>query len=147
MEFGSASDGARVYFPVADANGPHVGELHAVDLATGARAWMTPPQALLCGARARGCTAAILAGVTAIPGAVLAGAQDGGIRAYSATSGSLIWQFDTNREFATVNGVAAKGASINGPGPIVAGGMVFVGSGYGSLGGRPGNVLLAFGVD
>ena len=147
MEFGSASDGSRVYFPVADGNGPHVGELHAVDLATGARAWMTPPQALLCGARGRGCTSAILAGITAIPGAVLAGSQDGGVRAYSATSGALIWQFDTNREFASVNGVAAKGASINGPGPIVAGGMVFVGSGYGALGGRPGNVLLAFGID
>ena len=86
-------------------------------------------------------------GETAIPGAVLAGSQDGGVRAYSSTSGSLIWQFDTNREFASVNGVAAKGASIHGPGPFVAGGMVFVGSGYGSLGGRPGNVLLAFGME
>ena len=36
---------------------------------------------------------------------------------------------------------------MSGPGPIVANGMVFVGSGYGSLGGRPGNVPLAFGVD
>ena len=147
MEFGSASDGTRAYFPVADGNGPHAGEVHAVDIATGERAWTAPPQAVLCGARGRGCTPAILAGVTAIPGALLAGSMDGGVRAYSATSGTVMWQFDTNREFATVNGVSAKGASINGPGPIVAGGMVFVGSGYGSLGGRPGNVLLAFGID
>jgi polyvinyl alcohol dehydrogenase (cytochrome) len=32
-------------------------------------------------------------------------------------------------------------------GPVVAGGMLFVDSGYGALGGMPGNVLLAFGVD
>jgi polyvinyl alcohol dehydrogenase (cytochrome) len=43
--------------------------------------------------------------------------------------------------------VQANGASINGPGPVVANGMVFINSGYGSLGGRAGNVLLAFGVE
>lgn len=79
--------------------------------------------------------------------AVFAGAMDGGIRAYSTRDGSIIWEYDTNREFQTVNGVPAKGASINGPGPAIAGGMVFVNSGYGALGGRPGNVLLAFGVE
>ena len=36
---------------------------------------------------------------------------------------------------------------MNGPGATVAGGMVFVSSGYGSLGFMPGNVLLAFSVD
>ncbi|HUR32620.1 MAG TPA: PQQ-binding-like beta-propeller repeat protein [Vicinamibacterales bacterium] len=147
MEFGSATDGERVYFPVADANGAQAGEMHAVDLLTGQRIWMTPPPAPKCGTRARGCTPAILAAVTAVPGAVLAGAQDGGLRAYSTATGAVIWEYDTNREFRTVNGVTAKGASMSGPGPIVAGGMVFVGSGYGALGGRPGNVLLAFGVD
>ena len=147
MEFGSATNGDRAYFPVADGNGPHAGEMHAVDLVTGERAWMTPPSEVKCGARGRGCTPAILAAVTVIPGAVLAGSQDGTVRAYSATTGAVLWEYDTNHEFTTVNGVAAKGASMSGPGPIVAGGMVFVGSGYGSLGGRPGNVLLAFGAE
>jgi polyvinyl alcohol dehydrogenase (cytochrome) len=46
-----------------------------------------------------------------------------------------------------VNGVAAKGGSLNGPGPVVVGGMLFMNSGYAYLGyGSPGNVLLAFGV-
>ena len=49
--------------------------------------------------------------------------------------------------FDTVNGVPANGGAIDGPGPAVAGGMLFVNSGYISLIGRPGNVLLAFGVD
>ena len=69
------------------------------------------------------------------------------MRGYSTKDGSLIWEFDTNRDFETVNGVPAKGASISGPGPVVAGGMLYVNSGYGALGGRPGNVLLAFGID
>jgi len=46
-----------------------------------------------------------------------------------------------------VNGVPAKGASISGPGPVIAGGMLYINSGYGALGGRPGNVLLAFGIE
>jgi hypothetical protein len=36
------------------------------------------------------------------------------------------------------------GASIIGPGPVVARGMLYFNSGYGAFGGRPGNVLLAF---
>jgi len=42
----------------------------------------------------------------------------------------------------------AKGASIgDNAGPVVVDGMVYVSSGYAGPGGRPGNVLLAFGVD
>jgi hypothetical protein len=37
--------------------------------------------------------------------------------------------------------------SIDCPGPVVAGGMLFVESGYGSYAGMPGNVLLAFPID
>ena len=50
--------------------------------------------------------------------------------------------------YTTVNGVAAKGGSLNGPGPVIVDGMVFMNSGYAYLGfGAPGNVLLAFGVE
>ena len=46
---------------------------------------------------------------------------------------------------ARLNGVPAKGGSIGAGGPTIAGGMVFVGSGYvGFTNGVPGNVLLAF---
>jgi polyvinyl alcohol dehydrogenase (cytochrome) len=43
--------------------------------------------------------------------------------------------------------VPAHGGAIDGPGPVVSEGMLFINSGYISLVGRPGNVLLAFGVD
>jgi polyvinyl alcohol dehydrogenase (cytochrome) len=46
-----------------------------------------------------------------------------------------------------VNGVKANGGSMDGPGPIVAGGLLFVNSGYGGIAGRPGNVLLVFGIE
>ena len=49
------------------------------------------------------------------------------------------------RDYQTVNGVPGKGGSLNGPGPVIAGGMVFTNSGYAYLGmGLGGNVLLAF---
>ncbi len=121
------------------------GGLHAVKLATGERTWFTPPPTPKCGT-ARGCNAAILAAITVIPGVVFTGSNDGGVRGWSTKDGSLVWEFDTNRDFQTVNGIAAKGASISGPGPVVVGGMLYINSGYGALGGRPGNVLLAFGV-
>ena len=45
--------------------------------------------------------------------------------------GSVIWEYDTNREFQTLNGVPARGASMQSGGPAVVGGMVYVSSGYG----------------
>ena len=145
IEWGSAVDGDRAYFAVSDILLPQPGGLHAVTLATGQRAWCAPPRPPVCGS-GRGCNAAQSAAVTVIPGAVFSGSNDGALRVYSTTDGAILWEFDTNREFATVNGVPARGASMIGPGPVVAGGMVFVSSGYGAFGGRPGNVLLAFGL-
>ena len=75
------------------------------------------------------------------------GSIDGGLRAYAADGGEILWQFDTNRAYETVNGVPGTGASIDGSPLIVGGGMIFVNSGYGGIAARPGNVLLAFGVD
>lgn len=146
IEWGVAADGEHVYIPVADQGQAKPGGLHAVKLATGERVWFAPPpDQLLCGRPGRGCNSAQSAAVTVIPGAVLSGSYDGGIRGYSTRDGSVLWQFDTNREFLTVNGVRARGASLNGPAPVVIGGMVYVNSG--DYRARPGNVLLAFGVD
>jgi polyvinyl alcohol dehydrogenase (cytochrome) len=145
IEWGSAVDADHAYFAVSDVTRPQPGGLHAVRLATGERAWMAPAPPLKCGS-GRGCVAAQSAALTVIPGTVFSGSFDGALRAYSTADGSIVWEFDTNREFTTVNGVAAKGASLGGHGPAVAGGMVFVSSGYGAFGGRAGNVLLAFGL-
>jgi polyvinyl alcohol dehydrogenase (cytochrome) len=73
--------------------------------------------------------------------------MDGGIRAHATGDGATVWSFNTNREFETVNGVKARGAAMDGPGAVVSGGMVYVNSGYVSIIGRPGNVLLAFAAE
>jgi polyvinyl alcohol dehydrogenase (cytochrome) len=148
LEWGSAVDTEQAYFAVSDISRPAPGGLHAVNLATGERVWAAPPPPLKCTA-GRGCNAAQTAAISVIPGVVFSGSNDGALRAYSTKDGSIIWEFDTNRDFETVNAVPAKGASMQGPGPAVAGGMLYTNAGYGAFGGRPGNVLLAFdtGID
>jgi polyvinyl alcohol dehydrogenase (cytochrome) len=119
------------------------GGIHGIDVETGERLWFTPPQALLC-EPGPGCSTSQSAAVTAIPGAVFSGSADGGMRAYAARTGEILWTFDANRGFETVNGVEANGASFDGAGPVVAGGIVYMLAGSGGFVGRPGNVLLAF---
>ncbi len=147
IQWGVAVDTDRTYVPVADIYNPAPGGLHAVDLATGKQAWYAPPEPPACGKPNRACSAAQFSAVTAIPGIVFSPSNDGAVRAYSAKDGAVVWTFDTNRDFATLNGVRARGGSMNGPAPTIAGGMMYISSGYGVFGLRPGNVLLAFGVD
>jgi polyvinyl alcohol dehydrogenase (cytochrome) len=65
------------------------------------------------------------------------------LRAYDAENGDVLWQFDTSREFAAVNGTAT-GGSIGGPGPAIGSGAVIVNSGYDFGDHMPGNALLIF---
>jgi polyvinyl alcohol dehydrogenase (cytochrome) len=74
------------------------------------------------------------------------GSWDGHIRGYETSLGKIIWDVDTVQDFETVNGVKARGGSINSMGAAIAGGMLYITSGYGGNG-MPGNVLLAFSVD
>ena len=85
--------------------------------------------------------------MTAIPGVVFSGGLDGHLRAYASDDGDIIWDVDTAQKYETVNGVAANGGSLDGPGPVIVGGMLFVNSGYAFVGGMPGNVLLAYSID
>ena len=161
-QWGSASDEERIYVaisdlaytPVADpksAKGYRFlldpqkgGGLHALDPGTGKIVWSAP--ATPCAASRTDCSPAQSAAVTAIPGVVFSGSIDGHLRAYSASTGKVLWDTDTARDFSAVNGKTVRGGSIDGAGPAVANGMIFVNSGYGQWGGMPGNVLLAFSV-
>jgi polyvinyl alcohol dehydrogenase (cytochrome) len=79
--------------------------------------------------------------------AVFAGSDDGHERAYATGDGHILWDFDTNGDFPTVNGVKAHGGSIDSTGATIAGGMVYLNSGYSRIPVMPGNVFLAFSVD
>jgi polyvinyl alcohol dehydrogenase (cytochrome) len=136
--FGGAADERSAYYALN-----LVGGMAALDLGTGERKWFTPlSPADTPGEPPRpGQSAA----TTAIPGVVFSGAWDGRLRAFSADDGHILWEYNTVHEYPTVNNVAAKGGSLGAPGATVAGGMLFVGTGYiGVQGGMPGNALLAF---
>jgi polyvinyl alcohol dehydrogenase (cytochrome) len=146
IEWGMAVDEENVYVALSDQNSRNPaagGGLFALRLKTGEKVWEAPAPKPACLGKP-GCTAAQMAPVTLIPGVVFSGSMDGHLRAYDTADGKLLWDFDTLRDFDTVNGVKAKGGSLNATGPTIYGGMLYVNSGYGALGGLPGNVLLAF---
>jgi len=146
-QWGAATDGRFAYIGVADPQSATSGGIHSVDMAAGKAAWIAPARPRLCdGGAEANCYASQGGALTAGPGFVLSGGSDGGLRAYSADDGSLLFEFDTNRPFETVNGVAAHGATIDAAGPVIVGGRIFVNSGYNGIVGRAGNVLLAFGL-
>jgi polyvinyl alcohol dehydrogenase (cytochrome) len=120
------------------------GGLFALRLSDGEKLWYAKP--IECGDR-KPCSPAQSQAVTVIPGVVFSGSMDGHFRAYSAKDGKVIWDYDTIREFDTVDKVAAHGGAIDGPGATVVDGMVYVNSGYAITGASPGNVLLAFSVN
>ncbi|MDC0598304.1 PQQ-binding-like beta-propeller repeat protein [Gammaproteobacteria bacterium] len=144
--WGSAVEGNIMYVAVGGYFNEVTGGIHAINIETGERIWYTPPQDLLCSS-GPGCSPTQAAAVTAVPGAVFSGSADGGLRAYSAEDGNVIWTFNANREFETINGIPANGASFDGPGPVIADGMLYVLSGDAGFVGRPGNVLLAFSIE
>lgn len=147
--WGSAADTDNLYVPVSDWNmmDPKAGGgLFALRISTGEKIWHAAPQKPACSGKS-GCTPAQMAAATVIPGAVFSGSMDGHLRAYSTADGNILWDFDTLRDFETVNGVKARGGSMSGTGPVISAGMVYVNSGYSQVGGMPGNVLLAIGVE
>jgi polyvinyl alcohol dehydrogenase (cytochrome) len=120
------------------------GGLTALRLSNGEKVWSAKPPS--CGER-KPCSPAQSGALTGIPSAVFSGSLDGHLRAYSTATGEVFWDVDTVQEYQTVNGQPARGGSLDGPGPVIAGGMLYVSSGYGQFGGIPGNVLLAFSID
>ena len=162
IQWGSAADEKNMYVALSDigfmvsADPDKPGEmklaldaskgggLFALDLLTGKKVWSAPPPS--CGERKQ-CSPAQPAAVSGIPGVVFSGAVDGHFRAYASNTGEVIWDYDTAREYDAVNGQKAHGGAIDGGGPAVAGGMVYLYSGYSQWGGIPGNALLAFSVE
>jgi len=167
VQWGMAVDEANVYVAVSDVGITRVspetagaqksvlgtplkldpsqgGGLYALSQATGEIIWHTPHPG--CQDKP-GCSPAQSAAVTAIPGVVFSGGLDGHLRAYASTTGEIVWDVDTAHDYTTVNGAPAHGGSLDGPGPVVAGGMLYVNSGYTNYGTAPGNVLLVFSVD
>lgn len=147
IEWGGAADPSAAFFPISDwRQGQPLagGGVFALRVATGATLWQAEPPRPGC-LKIRGCSIAQLAPATLIPGVLFSGSMDGYLRAYDVSDGRVIWDFNTATDFKTVDGIKARGGSLNKNGPVIAGGMLYVESG--NFTGMPGNVLLAFSVD
>ena len=148
IEWGIAADDDNVYVPISDvwenldAKGA-AGGIVAIDFNTGKVRWEQPAAIPDCIAT-DGCVAGQPQAATVIPGLIFSGSMDAHMRVYRTSDGVVVWDYDANREYETVNGVKGHGGSFNGGGAIVVDGMVYVTSGYGIFG-IEGNVLLAFG--
>jgi polyvinyl alcohol dehydrogenase (cytochrome) len=146
--WGPAVDAENVYAANNDfdrANPEASGGISAFDLATGRAIWSVAPPSC---ANKKPCRPSHAAAVTAIPGVLFSGTLDGRLRAISTRDGKVLWEYDTAREYETVDGVKANGGSISHGGTAVVDGMVYTNSGYSHHGGViPGNALLAFAVE
>ena len=179
VEWGMAADDKRLYVAIADTinvldeimrpkgvkvldlpMGPAKPGLSALDPATGKVLWTTPAPKAPChyaGDRSRDytkgeCVRAQSAAPSAMPGVVFSGTMDGWLRAYEAGAGKILWAYSTtDQTYDTTNGVKGQpGGNIDGLGPAIAGGMVYIQSGWNgaaNTGGNAVNVLLAFSVD
>ena len=149
IHWGLAVDDRLVYATISDrltktARAPEKPGVYGLSLDSGRLVWEAPTPDV-CGRR-RGCFRANSAAPAVIPGVVFAGALDGHIRAYSSSDGTILWDYDTVRDFETVNGIEASGGALDGASPVVAKGHLIVNSGYAFFNQMPGNVLLVFQV-
>lgn len=167
IEWGIGADDRYAYIPVSDLGvifgegrpGAPAGKpgLSALDPATGKIVWHTPaPKAPCVYASDKGkpsnCMRAQSAAPAIMPGIVFQGALDGWFRAYDSATGKIVWEDSTtSRTYDTLNGIKGQpGGGIDGMGPTIAGGMVYIMSGNNGaarVGSNGVNVLLAYSVD
>lgn len=150
IHFGMAAAGGVIFVPVSDVPDgndydlqPRPG-LYALDIATGQYVWKAPASDV-CDGKAL-CYPGYSAAITATPGLVFAGANDGHVRAYATADGTVLWDLDTTVDYQALNGVTGHGGSMSGgSAPMPHDGMLFITSGYGFASKMPGNVFLAYG--
>ena len=153
VHFGMAAEATTLYVPINDMNNLRDGKvmdsaaarpgMYAISADDGRLLWSKLADNR-CGEKRPYCDPGISAAVTAIPGAVVAGHLDGWIRAYTRDNGVVLWEFDTARDFITINAMPGRGGSMSGPGAAVGDGYLAINSGYGLYSHEAGNVLLVF---
>lgn len=157
IHWGIAYDGKQVYAPINRAyntstpppGGKEKPGIHAVDVMTGKRVWTFAAEADCSGdrkERVRSCESRIgFSGApTVIDGVVVSGSIDGFLRVFDSQTGQLLFRFNAAREFDSINGVSARGGSIDNATIVASNGLLLVSSGYGLFNETPGNVLMAF---
>ncbi len=149
IHWGMTFSGDVVYVPVSDRGGVNdSGEtrqpgLHAIDMKTGEVLWYAPvPER--CQEGVQGCMDAYSGPATSTDGLIIASSLSGYLFAHDAATGELVWEYNTVQEYPTINGIAAKGGSIDATGPVLTGDYMIVSTGYATFGQMPGNAVLVF---
>ena len=152
--WGIATDGDRVFLPINDPGAPRADfdprpGMYSFFVNSGESSWSVELAADCDNGRdgrVNQCDTRF--GLSATPliidGALVSAGLDGRLFIMNKDSGELLFEYDTAKEFVTVNGVPGKGGSIDSHSIAAGGGMIFIGSGYGAFNQTPGNVLLAF---
>ena len=151
IHFGMAAVGDALFVPVSDVPDgrtypdPARPGMYALDIRTGHYLWQSPAQDVCAGKPF--CHPGYAAAITATPQLVIAGSDDAHLRVFDLATGKVTWDYDTLRDFKTVNGTVARGGAMGGgSAPIVDRGLLVTNSGYGFAGAMAGNVLLVFDV-
>jgi polyvinyl alcohol dehydrogenase (cytochrome) len=149
VEFGMAADPEAIYVPISDVVARDWGRpgITAIRVNDGQILWTQPSPRNTCWWRNFYCSPAMSQAATSMPGLVFAGAMDGRLRAYETATGKVVWEFNTGGDFTSVLGKTVKGGILDGGGPTIADGMLYVNTGYAGRTGQDGAVLLAFSVD
>ncbi|MEM7569150.1 MAG: PQQ-binding-like beta-propeller repeat protein [Pseudomonadota bacterium] len=155
VHFGLAADGDVLYVPINDMNNTRNGDVldpalarpgvHALSAQDGRILW-SAVQENLCSEDRPFCDPGVSAALTAFEGGVIAGHLDGYLRAYDKATGRILWAHDTTQTVTGVNGLAAKGGGMSGPGVAASKGYLAANSGYGLYYHEPGNAFLMFGL-
>jgi polyvinyl alcohol dehydrogenase (cytochrome) len=156
IHFGMSTDNDRLYVPVSDRE---VGReydieskpgLYALDFDEGKILWsyklddICKDRKPLVGEGV--CSVGFSAPISVARDVLYAGTLDGRFSAHSTVNGNKLWEFDTLRDYQTVNGNPAAGGSIDAAGPVIVDDWVFINSGYSQHGQLAGNVILAFSI-
>ena len=118
--------------------------VYALDVDNGEYVWQAPAGEDVCLGRP-GCYAGYSAAISVTSDYVLAGSNEGWLRAFDIDNGEVLWEFDTTQPFTAVDGRIAQGGSIGGgQAPLIVGDRLILNSGYAFAGKMPGNALLVF---
>ena len=156
VHFGMATDQVKLYVPISDrwVNRDYDDfarpGLYAVDFESGTILWSVMSDNI-CKDRKPlygegNCFPGFSAPISIANDLLFAGSLDGRFSAHSTKDGTKLWEFDTLRNFQTVNKQPAVGGSIDAAGPVISDNWIFINSGYAQHGQMAGNVILAFSI-
>ena len=153
VHWGITTDGVRVFVPINDpiitgSQTPRPG-VYAVDIKTGRQVWgheAKPNCAEERGKLIASCTTkyGFSAAPLSIDGAVVAATLGGEVVILDGKTGQVLNTLDTIGPKQTINGIEAKGGSIDSHAISAGAGMIFINSGYAGFDQTRGNALIAY---